>query len=137
MENKFRLKPIQPELKHLVLAYNETLDEYNLVDLQHNVFVRDYKTIFYEKDLQNINLKNYEKERYYTEEERERMKMLKLLEQLYHVSDRRIIHQEIHKLPKEDLADLIHLVFLYAAQKPCTPTVAKIAMERQDELNED
>ena len=137
MENKFILKPMQPELNHLVLAYNKTFDEYNLMDLRYNALIGDYITIFNEENPPNIDLENYKKERYYNEEERERMEMLKLMEQLYHVPDRRVIQQEIHKLSKEDLADFIHLVFLYAAQKPCTPTVAKIAMERQDELNED
>ena len=64
------------------------------------------------------------------------MEMLKLMEQLQHVPDRRIIRQEIYKLSKEDFEDFVHLVFLYTAQKPCTPTVADITFERMEELNE-
>lgn len=133
MKNRFRLKPIQPELKHLVLGYHRAFEEYNLINLQHDVNAGNYKTVFYEEDLTNIDLENYKKERYYTEEERERVEMLKLMEQLYHVTDRRIIKQEIHKLSKEDLEDFVHLVFLYTAEKPCTPTIATIAIERQKE----
>ena len=36
MKNRFILKPMQPELNHLVLAYNTSFDEYILIDLHYN-----------------------------------------------------------------------------------------------------
>lgn len=125
---------MQPELNHLVLAYNKTFDEYSLIDLRYNALVGHYITVFNEENPPNIDLENYKKERHYSKEERERVEMLKLMEHLYHVSDRRVIQQEIHKLSKEDLEDFVYLVFEYAAQKPCTGAVAKIALERMEEL---
>lgn len=63
MKNKFILRPIQPELSHLILAYNKTFEEYTLKDLRHNALVGDYIAIFTDETIPlNINLKYYRKE---------------------------------------------------------------------------
>ena len=63
MSNKFILRPIQPELSHLILAYNKTFEEYTLKDLRYNSLIGDYRTIFTDGTIPlNINLKYYRKE---------------------------------------------------------------------------
>lgn len=63
MKNKFILRPIQPELSHLILAYNETFDECSLKDLRYYSLIGDYNTIFTNETIpKNLNLKYYRKE---------------------------------------------------------------------------
>ena len=63
MENRFILRPIQKELSHLILAYNKTFDEYNLIDLRYNTLIGDYNTIFTNETIpKNLNMNYYRKE---------------------------------------------------------------------------
>lgn len=63
MKNKFILRPIQKELSYLILAYNETFDEYSLVDLRYNALIGHYNTIFTDETVpENLNLEYYRKE---------------------------------------------------------------------------
>ena len=63
MKNRFILRPIQKELSHLILAYNETFDECSLKDLRHNALTGNYNTVFTDETIpKNLNLKYYRKE---------------------------------------------------------------------------
>ena len=63
MKSKFILKPIQKELSHLILAYNKTFDEYNLIDLRYNTLIGDYNTIYTNETIpKNLNMNYYRKE---------------------------------------------------------------------------
>lgn len=63
MKNKFILRPIQKELSHLILAHNETLKEYSLVDLRYNTLIGFYNTIFTDETIpEDLNLEYYRKE---------------------------------------------------------------------------
>ena len=63
MKNRFILRPVQKELSHLILAYNETFDEYSLKDLRHYALIGDYITVFSNETIPlNINMNYYRKE---------------------------------------------------------------------------
>ena len=63
MKGKFILRPIQKELSHLTLAYNETFDECSLKDLRYNSLFGDYITIFTNETIpKNLNMNYYRKE---------------------------------------------------------------------------